>query len=250
MPVFLRERRTNLRERMDREDADLATLYRTYDGFQIVNPLLARWKRIYRKWMLPSMKSGSGTTFSVLDIGCGGCDVIRSLVKWAAADGFTLNASGIDPDERTATYVALKAGLGHIHFRQCHSRELVNEGLTFDFVLSNHVLHHLNEQEFNALLVDAQQLSRRLVLFNDIERGDIAWIVFNLTWPFFFRSFITPDGLTSIRRSYTLSEMKSTLPMGWTVSRLFPYRLVVRFAHNAISEVPYATLNDVDHADG
>jgi 2-polyprenyl-3-methyl-5-hydroxy-6-metoxy-1,4-benzoquinol methylase len=152
---------------------------------------------------------------------------MESLSRYAAKDGFKLSATGIDPDENAEAYLRLRNPSAHIHFRKATSSQLVNEGLTFDFVISNHVMHHLDDSALIALTNDAKLLARNVVLFNDIERGDLAWLVFNLTWPFFWRSFITPDGLTSIRRSFTKGELTRKLGAGWVIRRVFPYRLLL-----------------------
>jgi len=97
-------------------------------------------------------------------------------------------------------------------------------------VLSNHVLHHLGAAELGALLVDSERLSRSVVLHGDIERHPLAYLGFGLgTWPFFRRSYIRVDGLTSIRRSFTYRELAGVAPPGWSVRRELPYRLMLRW---------------------
>jgi 2-polyprenyl-3-methyl-5-hydroxy-6-metoxy-1,4-benzoquinol methylase len=212
---------------MDRHDLDIKTLFRTYDGFNIINPLLARWKYVYKSQIRPVLRQHPQQVHTLLDIGCGGGDVMENLARYAAKDGYKLSVTGIDPDENAEAYLKLKNGNMHIHFRKATSTQLVSEGLKFDFVISNHVMHHLDDEALVALAEDAKALARIKVLFNDIERGDLAWLVFNFTWPFFWRSFITPDGLTSIRRSFTKGELDRLLGKSWHVERVFPYRLLL-----------------------
>jgi 2-polyprenyl-3-methyl-5-hydroxy-6-metoxy-1,4-benzoquinol methylase len=227
MPLILKHRRTDLTELMDRGDVDLVRLFRTYDGFRVINPLLARWRPIYRSHIRPVLVREPLKVHTLLDIGCGGGDVMESLSRYAAKDGFKLSVTGIDPDENAEAYLRLRNPSVHIHFRMASSSQLVAERLKFDFVISNHVMHHLDDASLTSLANDAYALSRNMVLFNDIERSDLAWLVFNMTWPFFWRSFITPDGLTSIRRSFTKSELSKLFGDGWEVRRIFPYRLLL-----------------------
>jgi len=227
MAFVLRNRRPDLLEKMDEDGVDLATLFRTYDGFRIINPLLARWKHIYRAHIRPFLARNPQKVHTLLDIGCGGGDVMETLSRYASNDGYKLSVTGIDPDENAEAYLRLRNPNAHIHFRKANSSQLVEEGLKFDFVISNHVMHHLDDMSLKALASDAKALSRSLVLFNDIERGDLAWLIFNLTWPFFWRSFITPDGLTSIQKSYTRNELAHLLGGEWQVKRVFPYRLLL-----------------------
>lgn len=227
MPLILKHRRTDLTEHMDRSDLDLEALFRTYDAFKIINPLLARWKYVYRSHIRPVLEQNPQKVHTLLDIGCGGGDVMETLARYAAKDGFKLSVSGVDPDDNAEAYLKLRNPSVHIHFRNAMSTQLVAENVKFDFVISNHVMHHLDDKTLIAITNDAKSLSRNMVLFNDIERGDLAWMVFNLTWPFFWRSFITPDGLTSIRRSFTKGELAKLLGNDWIVRRVFPYRLLL-----------------------
>ncbi len=227
MPLILKHRRTDLTELMDHDDVDLAKLFRTYDGFRLINPLLARWKHIYKSNIKPVLSANPQKVYTLLDIGCGGGDVMESLAQYASKDGFKLSVTGIDPDGNAEAYLKLRNPSVHIHFRKAMSSQLVSESLKFDFVICNHVMHHLDDSALISLTNDARDLSRNMVLFNDIERGDLAWLVFNLTWPFFWRSFITPDGLTSIRRSFTKGELAGLLGNDWIVRRVFPYRLLL-----------------------
>jgi 2-polyprenyl-3-methyl-5-hydroxy-6-metoxy-1,4-benzoquinol methylase len=227
MPLILKHRRTDLTELMDRHDVDLERLFRTYDGFRVINPLLARWRPIYRSHIKPVLARDPQKVHTLLDIGCGGGDVMESLSRYAAKDGFKLSVTGIDPDVNAEAYLRLRNPNVHIHFRKASSSQLVMERLKFDFVISNHVMHHLDDVSLTSLANDANALTRNMVLFNDIERSDLAWLVFNMTWPFFWRSFITPDGLMSIRRSFIKSELSKLLGDGWEVRRIFPYRLLL-----------------------
>ena len=231
MPLFLRHRRTDLWELMDREDADLTRLFRTYDHFRTINPILARWRHLYDTEIRPVMRQDPSKNYTLLDIGCGGCDVLEYILQLSHKDGFKVSGTGIDPDERAEAYVKLRSPAGHIHFRNVYSQTLVEEGLSFDFVISNHVIHHLTDKQVLELLNDAQILCRQKVLINDIERSEIAWLSFHLSWPFFLGSFITPDGLHSIRRSFRANELRALVLKDWQVLRVFPYRLILKYEH-------------------
>lgn len=229
MPLTLQKRQKHLSELMDDPDCDRRLLFNTYDQFQSINKLLGNWRGIYKKWFLPVLAAGNGNT-SILDIGSGGGDIIRYLASLSDNDGYIVNYTGIDPDPRAFDYVQNKSFNKNFRFHKMTSSELVESGQKFDIVLSNHLLHHLGPQELTSVCKDARTLSNKLVLFNDIERSMAGYTLFRLIAPLFFRnSFIVPDGLTSIKRSYTLSELQQVLPGGWTVSRSFPFRLLTIF---------------------
>ncbi len=215
-------------EEMDKPDCDLEKLQRTYAQFPLINAVVSGWRASYRHRIRPLLNSTTETT--LLDVGCGGGDVARSLAKWAAADGLKLRITAIDPDERAFAFASSQPPISGLSYRRALSSELVAEGAAFDVVISNHILHHLSPSQLGAVLADSEQLAGSLAVHSDIARSPVAYALFGAgTLPFFPGSFIRRDGLTSIRRSYTSAELRSVVPPGWSVTSERPYRNVLLF---------------------
>ncbi|MFU8812887.1 MAG: methyltransferase domain-containing protein [Balneolaceae bacterium] len=229
MRWFLTHRRSDLVELMDRDDCDPELLERTYATFRRVNRLLSSWQAIYRQDIRPLLNARGGRA-TLLDIGCGGGDVMELLHELAARDGFQLHCTGIDPDPRAIRYAQKQTWPDTIQFDAASSGQYAAAGRSFDIITSNHLLHHLTDQQLQDVCRDAQALSSGVVLFNDIERHDLAYASFRLIAPVLFRnSFVPIDGPLSIRRSFTRRELQALLPDGWTVTRQPLFRLVARF---------------------
>lgn len=227
MPLFLRSRAPHLREKMDDPTCDPALLYATYARFGTVNRLFSGWRVLYKRYLRPRMVPGGH--YRLLDIGFGGGDIPVDLMRWAAQAGAQLSVTAIDPDPRALGYARTLPASPHLHFQQAHSSELVAQGERFDFVISNHLLHHLSASELAELCADAVRLGG-VVLHNDIARADTAYLGFAaLTGPFFRGSLITPDGLTSVRRAYTPGELAAVAPTGWQVRQPYPYRALLSY---------------------
>jgi len=232
MPIYLSVRDTDSEERMDNPDCDRVQLYNTYKNFEIVNGLISRWHRIYKSYILPDAQKIRSSPVTILDIGFGGGDIPLKLAQWASEDGIPVHITAIDTDTRALDFVHERKSHDHVTFRKSSSSDLVEQREKFHYVISNHLLHHLDDAQFTQLTAEAEQLSTRKVLFNDIERSDVAYLFFNLTFrPFFRNSFITHDGLLSIRRSYTYDELYDKKPVNWNLKRLFPYRLLLSYTH-------------------
>lgn len=226
MPLFLTRRNENLIEWMDRPDCDSNLLNNTYRQFTTINHLLSGWESIYKRTIQPILERKKGKT-SILDIGCGGGDIIHLLHSLCQKDGYEVEFTGIDPDERAINFVSKIDWPDNVQFRSTSSSELVSTNQQFDIVISNHLMHHLSEKQFKRVCSDAEMLSRNAVLFSDIERSDIGYIAFSLVAPFIFRrSYIVKDGKISIKRSFRKSELRQLLPNGWQVHRRFPFRLL------------------------
>lgn len=230
MPVILSQRNPELKEIMDDPACSREGLNRTYRAFDRMNRLLSQWDRIYKKEIRPVLlKSAHNVT--LLDIGTGGGDLPRLLSQLAQKDNLNLKITAIDPDKRAIRFAKSNSDLQNIEYLHADSGELAVDKYRFDFVISNHLLHHLKEYEISRLCRDAEKLASRKVLFNDIERGDLAWIFFSAVSPLLYRNtFIPTDGPLSIRRSFTKRELQEILPAGWIVNRLFPYRLIATYS--------------------
>lgn len=226
MPLFLKERKEHLTEKMDQGDCDKELLFNTYQQFHTINRLISGWQRIYKNHIRPVFKDSS-KTYSLLDIGCGGGDIIRLLDQLTKRDGFDIKITGIEPDDRAIQYLSDQEWPANISFRKASSNDLIHENRIFDIVISNHLLHHLKKTELSTICKHAEKLTKKRIVFNDIERSDIGYASFKIAaTPLFRNSFIVEDGLTSIKRSFRKDELQKTLPNGWKVQRQFPFRLL------------------------
>jgi len=226
MPLIFNERESDLVEWMDRPDCDQEKLFNTYRQFYTINKLLSGWSRLFDLYLKPIIKANDGSA-TILDIGCGGGDILKHLDKLCRKEGFNVQLTGADPDPRAKEFFEMNLHNKEIQFKQKTSRQLVEEGARFDIVISNHLLHHLTNNEVNSLCRDSEKLAKQLVLFNDIERSDVGYGLFAATTPLIFRnSFISADGKISIRRSFRKDELQDLLPDGWRVKRKFPFRLL------------------------
>lgn len=226
----LARRETTAVELMDDPDCDPVLLGRTYGQFAVVNRLVSGWRRLYVETLRPVLAAVPRPT--LLDVGFGGGDIPRCLAAWARRDGLDVAVTAIDPDPRAAAYVR-RAPTGPVEFRQATSTDLVAEGRTFDVVVSNHLLHHLDPVALQRLLADSELLAGRLTLHNDLRRSALAYRAYGvLTRPLAGASFLHADGLLSIRRSYRPDELVDVRP-GWTVRALGPFRLLLQHVPGA-----------------
>jgi 2-polyprenyl-3-methyl-5-hydroxy-6-metoxy-1,4-benzoquinol methylase len=225
--LFFRKRAIDLREHMDDPNGDRERLFRTYRQFDLINRLLCRWPRVFAEFMLPYCDDPE-REYTLLDIGAGGGHAAKQVLRIARRKGVRIRAVAIDPDPRAAEYVAEREAVEGLEFRAAFSRELVAEGARFDFVIGNHLLHHLTEPEIAELLEDAEALAEYSVAFNDLSRSIFAWLGFAVFGRLVFhRSFVVTDGLRSIRRSFRARELEALAPPGWKVQRLVPNRLIL-----------------------
>jgi len=237
--VNLRQRDVALREIMDDPGCDPERLDATLRRFGTVNRLISGWGGVYRTQLRPQLAS-LGRPARVLDLGCGGGDLVARLAALARRDGLPVRWVGVDPDPR-AHAVASERAADDVHFRCADSARLIAEGERFDAVVSNHVLHHLTSDELARFMADSLALSRGPVLHADIARGRTAFALYAVgITPFAPGTFLRTDGLRSIRRSYRVEELQHALDRAdadgrrgagarrWHVESPAPFRLLAR----------------------
>lgn len=234
MSPALGGRDVEARELMDDPRADARMLARTYGRFGLVNALVSRPGTIYRRDIHP--RAALVERLRILDIGAGGGDLCRLLALRLRRDGFAAEITALDSDERAIRWASAHDRGAGIRYRRALTSELVVEGDTYDVVLSNHVLHHLDDAELRTVLGDSVQLVAPggLVSHHDIARSRAAHVLFAaatlpLSGTLLADSFIREDGLISIRRSYTVAELAAIVPTGWIVRAGVPARLELRW---------------------
>ncbi len=225
LTFLLKERAVSLQEEMDKLDCDPTKLAKTYHYFGRINAWVAMWRWVYVQQIRPLRPK------TLLDIGCGGGDLSVAVAKWAKQDGFELSITAIDPDDRAIAFATQRPEESSIIYRQAIAADLRKEEAKFDVVISNHLLHHLNPETLLTLCEDSKALAIKKVIHNDLRRSDLAYLGYFLTSPFFRDSFITTDGLRSIRRSFTREELESLVPEDWQVLPLIPYRNLLLYRH-------------------
>lgn len=211
-------------ELMDDPRCDPQRLRATLRRFGVVNAAVSGWGAVYRRHIRPYLQT-IGAPARVLDLGCGGGDVIAGLARRAARDGLAASWLGVDPDSR-ALDVAERRSQPNLEFRHTDSSALRRTGERFDIVVSNHVLHHLSAADRGVFADDSRALSRGIVLHSDIARGRLAYALYAIgITPFASGTFLRTDGLRSIRRSYRPNELEIALP-GWSILTPSPFRML------------------------
>ena len=226
--MSLRTRDATLVELMDDPDCDPRRLAATLRRFDLVNRLVAGWGTVYRTRLRPHLAS-LGRPARVLDLGSGGGDLVRRLAAATARDGLDVDVVGADPDPRAHAVATATPAPGNARFLCTDAASLVGRGDPFDAIVSNHVLHHLDDA-LPAVVDASLALSQGVVLHGDIARGSLAYGLYAVgITPLAPGTFLRTDGLRSIRRSFTPAELRTALAAtggSWQVSTPAPFRVL------------------------
>ncbi|MDZ4198702.1 MAG: methyltransferase domain-containing protein, partial [Kiritimatiellia bacterium] len=225
--------RENLVEEMDRPDSSEEKLFRTLDQFGPVNRGFSRYRTLLNRYVLSDLARHPSASRRLMDLGAGGCDIGRWLIRRCRERGFPLKITAVENDPRVARYARIACQdypeIEVVEFDVRSSLPL--KGV--DYVFANHLLHHLPDEACMELIRKLDRAALRIYLLSDMIRSPWAYYGFRLCAALFFRnSFILPDGLASIRRSFTLAEAGELLRVAnpghsATLHSLAPHRFVI-----------------------
>lgn len=206
------EHRLEQAEIMDGPDCDPALLRRTLTQFEVINRLFSACRRLIERHFFRVVAAEPARAYSLLDVGAGGGDVARWVVRTARRRGWRVRVTALDADPRLAPWLAeWMRGYPEIDVRVGRLEDM--DEAAFDFVFSNHVLHHVPSAELPEFIGRCHRLAGRALVLNDLRRSPAAWAGFAVFGALFLRrSYATADGLTSIRRAYSRPELEALLP--------------------------------------
>ena len=225
--------RSSAAERMDNPEADEAQLIRTLRQFTPINVLFSASRRLLKRHFLPRMEANTAAPYTLLDIGAGGCDTALWLSDYCARRNISIRITCIDNDPRIAAYARRKTGASpRVEMIEMSAFDIERLG-TFDFIFSNHFMHHLHDSELSALLELVHRSTAIRFLMNDLARSKSSYLGFSLFAALFLhRSFAGEDGRISIRRAFSLPELQGVVRRSPASHRMytgtaFPGRLFI-----------------------
>jgi SAM-dependent methyltransferase len=174
-----------------------------------------------------------GAELTLLDLGTGAGDLPLAAIRRAARSGIRLRPIGLERN-RVAAGLARRAGVPCVV--GCAGAPPLGDK-SVDLVLVSQVAHHLSSDSAVRLLRTCDRLARVGVVVADLRRARLAPLAF---WvgarALRFDPLTITDGITSIRRGYTVAELRQLLRaagISGRVTRRPGYRLVATWRPGA-----------------
>lgn len=202
-------RNTSDKEKMELADADLKRFRRTIRQFRLINYLLSASSRLLREHFFTIMEQDPQRIYTLLDVGAGGGDIAVWAAREARRRGLKLNITALDNDARILPIASqVTRDYPEIRIVEGNALELSRLG-SFDFVFSNHLLHHLAWDEIRTFLEQIIPRTRLALMMNDLKRSNWAYLGFTIFSGILTRrSFHFYDGRMSIRRAFLPEELR------------------------------------------
>lgn len=170
----------------------------------------------------------------MLDLACGGGDVILSLARRAQRHGLNLRLDGCDISPQAIRYAEERArgsGLDYVSFFELDAlRQPLPDG--YDVIACSLFLHHLSEADARQLLKKMAAAAQHLVLVNDLRRSRTGYALAWAGCRLLSRSpVVHVDGPRSVAAAFTVNELRTLAASSGlanpTVMRRWPQRMLL-----------------------
>jgi ubiquinone/menaquinone biosynthesis C-methylase UbiE len=156
--------------------------------------------RALRLSLLNEINCETEGSLSVLDVGAGSGELLRTIEKWAK-NTFLV---GAELNEEAARSMKKNKILSV----QCDALELPFADDSFDYAISSLFLHHLNDEQVVRLFVEMNRVTRKKFFVIDLHRHPAAYFLYKAFSPLFLQRFTQEDGALSILKSFQPDELK------------------------------------------
>jgi SAM-dependent methyltransferase len=144
---------------------------------------------------------GTDGLLRVLDVGCGGGDMLRRVERWARVRGVSVELTGIDLNPYAARAAAECTPEGSAI--RWLTGDAYSYGEPVDVVISSLFTHHLETPEVVQFLAWSEATARRGWFINDLCREAVPYHLFGLlAGALRWHRFVRHDGPVSFRRSF------------------------------------------------
>lgn len=147
---------------------------------------------------------------TIVDLGCGGGDILRALSRFGKEQGYQFQLLGIDANQHTINYAtSLSKTYDNVAFKTLDIFSKTFEELEYDMVLSTLFLHHFKEEELVSFLNPVLEKATLGIVINDLHRHKLAYYLFKLLCVTIKNKTIVEDGLTSVLRGFKRQELEA-----------------------------------------
>ena len=145
---------------------------------------------------------------TIIDLGCGGGDILRSISDFGKKEGYNFQLIGVDANKNATDYAeTLSKDYENISFVHVDVFSEAFKAMHYDVVITTLFLHHFKETQLLQLLNQLLKIARLGVVVNDLHRHRLAYYLFRLITIPIKNKMIIEDGLTSVLRGFKRREL-------------------------------------------
>lgn len=195
-------KRSDKKELLDNEEIPVNDLYRNLDELHFINKTLGGYGI-----SLNALKAAAPPSATIVDIGCGGGNMLNEIYRWSSRHQRNDRLIGIDLKQDCINY-ALEKGFHHhgIRFIRDDYRAVAKHVNKVDIIHACLFTHHLDDEQVTELIAFARQAGATLVI-NDLERNAIAYYLIKWLTALFSGSYLVKnDAPLSVARGFKKTD--------------------------------------------
>lgn len=206
-----------------------------YEGCLAELQQVNRWlgdARALRTTLLRTACKSQLRTFSVVDVGAGSGELLRTIAEWATRNNLEAHLTGVELNERSAHAIAEQSTMFSINSVRADAFALPFSENQFDYAICSLFLHHFKNEHAVKILGELNRVAQREVVVIDLHRHPVSYYFYRTIGRLLFHNrLIREDGALSILRGFKPAELSDLAERGGLkqvkVLRRFPYRLVL-----------------------
>ena len=145
---------------------------------------------------------------TIIDLGCGGGDILRAIAKYGKNEGYSFILIGVDANKNATDYAAtLSKDFENISFIYADVFSEEFKTLHYDIVITTLFLHHFKHGQLLELISHLLSTAKIGIVVNDLHRHRLAYYLFKLITIPVKNKMIIEDGLTSVLRGFKRKEL-------------------------------------------
>lgn len=146
----------------------------------------------------------------IVDMGCGGGDILKMLANWGRQNSIQLELIGIDANAGVVDYANRNCcEYPEITIRQMDIFSEQFKNMSFDILTASLFTHHFTSDELISLFRNLKQQTRLGIVINDLHRNWLAYIAISLLTAVFSRSkMIRHDAGISVLRGFNNCDLQ------------------------------------------
>lgn len=197
---------------MDNLDLSGKELEQTLRQLAFINRSLGNTSSLIRE-VLKVIKENQLEEVKIIDLGCGGGDVLTDLAKSLGKRDITYSLVGVDGNPHALEHARKESkDIPSLRFRQADILAKDFELEACDMLISSHFMYHFEENALIHFLRKHKKSVKYSILISELERNKWSFLLFRIFSPLLgFNHMVKNDGLTAIKRAYKQSEIQQVL---------------------------------------
>ncbi|MBA3829836.1 MAG: methyltransferase domain-containing protein [Taibaiella sp.] len=219
--------RSTLLEKMDDPAVAAEDTQRALREVAFINKHLGGYKLVlnalkHMSWPLKEV--------SILDVGCGGGDMLCMIAAWAIRKKKRVMLTGIDWNQVMVDFAQKRSAYyPGIQFKKISVFDDALMDQQSDIVINSLFCHHFDKDALVVLVKRMYQLAGNAVIINDLERNWFAYYAIKGLTRVFSKSYLVKyDAPLSVARALTRREWEEILSLAgitnYTLSRKWAWR--------------------------